>query len=201
MAMKIIGLTGGIGSGKSFVAGVATGFFPVFHISTDDIAREQMQRGGCSYNAVLKAFSEEDGVVGEDGELDRQQLSKVVFANRKKLDLLNSITHPNVIEEMKRQIREAEQSGEYEAVLIESALIFESGINTICDSVWYVYAPTDCRKQRLKMSRGYSDEKTESILDDQMSDDEFMRLSDETILNDDSVTVEMMVLRISELLV
>lgn len=198
--MKVIGLTGGVGCGKSYVAGVAEQFFPVLHISTDDIAREQMKKGGCSYQEVMDCFGGAD-ILDEGGELNRAALAKIVFNDSEKLKKLNSITHPNVISEMNDRIEAARESGEYEAVLIESALIFESGIHKQCDEVWYVYAPEETRKKRLSASRGYSDEKIQSILDDQLSEDEFKNKSDVLIFNDDTITVEMMVLRIAGLLV
>lgn len=198
--MKVIGLTGGVGCGKSFVAGVAVQFFPILHISTDDIAREQMKKDGCSYKAVLENFKDEN-LLTPEGELNRAALAEIVFKNPEKLKLLNSITHPRVIEEMNRRIEEARQGGEYEAVLVESALIFESGINKCCDQVWYVYAPEDTRKARLAASRGYSQEKIKSIFDDQLSEEEFRKQADVVIFNDDSVSVEMMVLKIADLLV
>lgn len=199
--MKIIGLTGGIGSGKSFVAKVATEFFPVLHISTDDVAKEQMKKGGISYQAVVNQFfSYDEKLLDEDGEINRKVLASIVFNNKMLLDNLNAITHPNVINKMNEMISEARKSGEYEAVLVESALIFESGINKICDSVWYVYAPTDCRIKRLMKSRGYSREKIDSIMDDQLDDTTFINQSDVIINNGDEVTVEEMVLQLCRVL-
>lgn len=197
--MKVIGITGGIGSGKSFVASLAAQFFPILHISTDDIAKEQMKKGGCSYKAVVEAFADECEILDGEGELNRAELAKLVFADEKKLALLNSITHPNVLEEMNRIIELAREEGEYEAVLIESALIFESGICERCDAVWYVYSPVETRVERLMSSRGYSEQKIKSILDDQLSEEEFVRRSDAVIYNDNDTTIEMLVMRISEL--
>lgn len=199
--MKIIGITGGIGSGKSYVASVTAKYFPVLHVSTDDIAKEQMKKGGISYDMVVKAFSDIcSQLLDEDGEINRAALSKTVFSDNSLLDMLNSITHPNVISELKSIIEREEKKGFYSAVLIETALIFESGIDKMCDSVWDVYASLNCRKRRLKASRGYSEEKIESILDDQLDEEEFKKKSDIVIVNDDSTDIRDLIISIDKAL-
>ena len=199
--MKIIGITGGIGSGKSYVASVTAKYFPVLHVSTDDIAKEQMKKDGISYDMVVKAFSDIcSQLLDEDGEINRAALSKTVFSDNSLLDMLNSITHPNVISELKSIIEREEKKGFYSAVLIETALIFESGIDKMCDSVWDVYASLNCRKRRLKASRGYSEEKIESILDDQLDEEEFKKKSDIVIVNDDSTDIRDLIISIDKAL-
>lgn len=199
--MKIIGITGGIGSGKSYVASVTAKYFPVLHVSTDDIAKEQMKKGGISYDMVVKAFSDIcSQLLDEDGEINRAALSKTVFSDNSLLEMLNSITHPNVISELKSIIEREEKKGFYSAVLIETALIFESGIDKMCDSVWDVYASLNCRKRRLKASRGYSEEKIESILDDQLDEEEFKKKSDIVIVNDDSTDIRDLIISIDKAL-
>lgn len=199
--MKIIGITGGIGSGKSYVASVTAKYFPVLHVSTDDIAKEQMKKGGISYDMVVKTFGDIcPQLLDEDGEINRAALSKTVFSDNSLLDMLNSITHPNVISELKSIIEREEKKGFYSAVLIETALIFESGIDKMCDSVWDVYASLNCRKRRLKASRGYSEEKIVSILDDQLDEEEFKKKSDIVIVNDDSTDIRDLIISIDKAL-
>lgn len=199
--MKIIGITGGIGSGKSYVADVAAKYFPVLHVSTDDIAKDQMKKGGISYDMVVKVFGDYCAdLLDENGEINRPALSKVVFADSDLLNRLNSITHPNVTLEIENIIEREKNNGFYRAVLIETALIFEAGIDKICDQVWYVYAPVDCRKRRLKASRGYTEEKIESILDDQLDEDTFREKSDIVISNDDSNDIRDLIVSIDKAL-
>ncbi len=199
--MKVIGLTGGIGSGKSFVAKIASYFFPVLHINTDEMARQQMMKGQISYNRVVEEFSKySDELLREDGEINRPVLAKIVFNDAGLLNKLNSITHPAVIEGIKEIIREESGCGEYEAVMIESALVFESGIDRICDEVWFVHAPVSTRIRRLKETRGYSDEKISSVLDDQLAEEEFIKRSDRVIENDDGTGVEEMFTVLSDML-
>ena len=199
--MKVIGLTGGIGSRKSFVAKVASYFFPVLHINTDEMARQQMMKGQISYNRVVEEFSKySDELLKKDGEINRPVLAKIVFNDAGLLNKLNSITHPAVIEGIKEIIREESGCGEYEAVMIESALVFESGIDRICDEVWFVHAPVSTRIRRLKETRGYSDEKISSVLDDQLAEEEFIKRSDRVIENDDGTGVEEMFTVLSDML-
>ena len=199
--MKVIGLTGGIGSGKSFVARVASYFFPVLHINTDEMARQQMLKGQISYNRVVEEFSKySDELLNEDGEINRPVLAGIVFNDADLLNKLNGITHPAVIEGIKEIIGSVSETGEFEAVMIESALVFESGIDRICDEVWYVHAPVSTRVRRLKESRGYTDEKISSVLDDQLADEEFKKRSDRVIENDEGTDVEDMFTILSDML-
>lgn len=198
--MKVIGLTGGIGSGKSFVAKVASYFFPVLHINTDEMARQQMMKGQISYNRVVEEFSKySDQLLKEDGEINRPVLAGIVFKDAGLLNKLNGITHPAVIDGIKEIVRAESESCEYEAVMIESALVFESGIDKICDEVWYVHAPVPTRVRRLKESRGYSDEKISSVLDDQLAEEEFIKRCDRVIENDDGTGVEEMFTVLSDM--
>ena len=201
MKLKVIGLTGGIGCGKSFVAKLAESFFPVYHINTDDMAREQMKKGGISYNRVLEGFKEYgDILLEEDGEINRKELSKIVFSDKKALEKLDSITHPAVIEEINEIIAREKEQGRFEAVLIESALVFESGIDKICDEVWYVYAPIETRTKRLMESRGYSIEKIDAVLSGQLKEQDFIDRSDRVIQNGDEVTTADLLHTIAEFL-
>ncbi|MBP5533847.1 MAG: dephospho-CoA kinase [Lachnospiraceae bacterium] len=192
--MKIIGLTGGIGSGKSFVADAAQKNFPVLHISTDEIARRQMQKGGISFKKVVKEFSKYTGsLLLEDGEINRPELSKIVMNDPERLKKLDEITHPAVIDEVNNIIKEETDRGVYTAVLIETALLYEAGIDKMCDEVWYVYAPVATRCKRLTETRGYTPEKTEMFLKNQQPEEEFLRRADRIVPNGEDVTEEDMI--------
>ena len=218
--MKIIGLTGGIGSGKSFVADVATKYFQVRHINTDEIARMQMLKGGVSFDGVVKEFSKySDKLLDENGEIDRKVLGSIVLSDQNLVERLDELTHPAVIDEIMDIIAfEREKAALYingsndntgdnsenrcgnVAVMIETALIYEAGIDKICDEVWYVYAPMATRRKRLALSRGYSDEKIEGFFDRQKSEEEFLRRADRTVPNGNDVSEDDMVRIISSYL-
>ncbi len=185
--MRVIGLTGGIGSGKSWVAEAISKALSWEVIYTDDVAREQMKKGGESYFAVVKEFG--DGILDKSGEIDRSRLSKIVFEDKTKLEKLNSLTHPLVRTYVLNQIAKFREEKK-EAVLIETALLIEAGYQEFCDEVWYVHAPETQRRERLKASRGYSDEKVDSLFLKQRKEEEFLQIATKVIENPDGSTVE-----------
>ena len=192
--MKVIGLTGGIGSGKSYVADVAVKNFEILHISTDEIARRQMLNGGESFYRVVEEFSKySDELLLENGEINRQVLGAIVLNDQMLLEKLDSITHPPVIEEVNKIIETERQNGRYAALMIETALIYEAGMDSICDEVWYVYAPRDTRKKRLMASRGYSEEKAEGFFRRQKPEEEFLKRAQRVVPNGADVTEEELV--------
>lgn len=194
--MKVIGITGGVGSGKSYVARLAAGNFDVLHIQTDNIAKRQMKKGGASYAGVVEYFGE--GILGEDKEIDRARLAQIVFNDDEKLKVLNSLTHPNVTETVKSLIAAGE--GDYEACLVETAILKEAGYEAMCDEIWVVTAPKEERIGRLMKDRGYTRERAEATIDAQLSDDEFASIATALIENPDSASDEMLIGRIDELL-
>ncbi len=183
--MKVIGITGGIGSGKSLVADIMIKKHNAHVINTDRIAYEQMLPGGISYDGVVEYFGRE--ILNEDGTIDRGRLAGIVFNDREKLLKLNSLTHPNVLIEVKKEIevKRAEKNVPY--CIIETALMIESGYDSVCDEVWYVHCPADIRRQRLKISRGYSDEKIDSIFASQCKEEDFFRKFNKVIYNDGNI--------------
>ncbi len=191
--MKIIGLTGGAGCGKSYVAGVIMKNFPILHISTDDISRRQMKPGGAVYDAVVAGFGRE--ILKDDGNVDRSRLAAIVFSDPEKLKKLNGITHPAVFEELKRIFKIAEDGLvlspifdrpiPYKAVLVETAILKEAGYCDMCDAIWYVYAPEEQRIERMILSRGYTRERCLETLASQASDEEYRSYATGVIDNPD----------------
>lgn len=171
LIMKVIGLTGGIGSGKSMVAEILREKYKACILDTDSIAKRQMEPGGESYRLVLEHFGEE--ILCPDGRINRQKLADIIFRDANKRLKINQLTHPIVLEEVKKEIESRRKSGTTEYLVVETALMIESGYDFICDEVWYVYAPKELRRLRLKESRGYSDEKIDSIMANQKKDEEF----------------------------
>lgn len=204
--MKVIGLTGGVGSGKSYVAGLITRNFQILHISTDDIARQQMEPGGASYDAVVENFGRE--ILNEDKSIDRAALGRIVFNNDELLEKLNSITHPNVKKELFRIIDVVRSNRvmsimygrpqPYKAVLVETAILKEAGYEEFCDEVWYVHCPLEQRIRRLEKSRGYSREKSLSIIDSQADDEEFLSYATLVIENPDNVVEREIISKVRE---
>ena len=179
--MKVIGLTGGIGSGKSLVAKIMREQYNAFVIDTDRIAKEQMEPGGASYLEVVNFFGEE--ILAKDKTIDRGKLSSVVFEDSNNRIRINEITHPKVLAEVQRIIASHRETEEVPYLLIETALMIESGYDFVCDEVWYVYAPEEQRRRWLKEERGYSEDKIDAIFRNQYKPQEFRQRFPKVIEN------------------
>lgn len=169
--MKVYGITGGAGTGKSEVIKMLQENFGGCVIMSDEVARELMQKGNISYQLIVKYFGRD--ILMDDGEIDRKKLADHVFNNKEALEKLNSMTHPYVKDEIRKLIAEAEASGECRFVALESAILLECGYEDICDEFWYVYTKPEIRRQRMKETRNYSDEKVDSVMRNQQPDEVF----------------------------
>ena len=169
--MKVYGITGGAGTGKSEVIKMLQENFGGCVIMSDEVARELMQKGNISYQLIVEYFGRD--ILMDDGEIDRKKLADHVFNNKEALEKLNSMTHPYVKDEIRKLIAEAEASGECRFVALESAILLECGYEDICDEFWYVYTKPEIRRQRMKENRNYSDEKVDAVMRNQQSDEVF----------------------------
>ena len=169
--MKVYGITGGAGTGKSEVIKMLQENFGGCVIMSDEVARELMQKGNISYQLIVEYFGRD--ILMDDGEIDRKKLADHVFNNKEALEKLNSMTHPYVKDEIRKLIAEAEASGECRFVALESAILLECGYEDICDEFWYVYTKPEIRRQRMKENRNYSDEKVDAVMRNQQPDEVF----------------------------
>ena len=175
----IIGITGGVGSGKSEVLKLFKTEYDAYIIELDTVAKELMQKGGAAYEDVVSKFPK----TADDNGINRGMLSEIVFSDRDKLAVLNGIVHPMVKDEIKKRIAKVKAENKDAVIVIEAALLIEDGYRNICDSIWNIHCDTAIRKKRLEESRGYSKEKTEGIISNQLSQDEFKKYTDYTIDN------------------
>lgn len=180
--MKVIGITGGIGSGKSLVADIMIKKYSAYLINSDCIAKDQMKPGAISYQGVVEFFGNE--ILSEDGTINKSKLSNIVFNDKEKLLKLNSLTHPNVLAEIQRIIVKKRESETVPYCIIETALMIESGYDFVCDEVWYVHSSYDLRRSRLKQYRSYSDERIDEIFTSQSKDEDFFGAFIKVIYND-----------------
>ena len=174
--MKVIGLTGGVGSGKSTVAHILEQDYHAKLLIADDIGYALSLKGAPCFEAITALFSEEYGnsVLCENGELNRKKIAGIVFEKKDDLDQMNKIIHPAVKETIKKQISQYREAGE-ELVVIESAILIGAGYEHICDEFVLVTVPYHIRKQRLMESRGYSEEKIKEILKNQLPEEEMKK--------------------------
>ena len=184
--MKVYGITGGAGTGKSEVIKMLQQNFGGCVIMSDEVARELMQKGNISYQLIVEYFGRD--ILMDDGEIDRKKLADHVFNNKEALEKLNSMTHPYVKDEIRKLIAEAEASGECRFVALESAILLECGYEDICDEFWYVYTKPEIRRPRMKETRNYSDEKVDSVMRNQQPDEVFFEQCSFVIKNNTTLS-------------
>ena len=170
--MKIIGVTGGVGAGKSTVLNYLEKRYGAKLILADLVGHEVVEPGHEAYEQVVKVFGQE--IVSEDKTIDRKALGAIVFADEKKRMILNRIIHPAVRQEILRRLEEAKLS-HLSSTVVEAALFLEENYDAFCDETWYIYTDEKIRRQRLKESRGYSDERIDQIFRSQKTHEEFQK--------------------------
>ena len=182
---KIIGITGGIGCGKSVVMDILEQEYKAYVILSDLVGHDLMKPGAVNYNGIVAAFGTD--ILLENGEIDRKKLGSIVFSDKEKLQILNGITHPNIFKETQRRIKEAVENPIYDMVCLESALLLETEFVDYCTEVWYIYADKEVRIERLIAGRGYTREYCETVMAKQKNEDLYREKSDVVINNSGSV--------------
>ena len=178
--MKVIGLTGGIASGKSTVSNMAM-MYSIKVIDADRIAREIVAKGKPALAQIIKFFGNE--VVNEKGELDRKVLGKIVFNDREKLEKLNSITHPVIIKEIEKKIQEYRKVRDFSAIILDAALLIETDMRKLVDEVWLVIVDEKIQINRLIQRDGISKNEALRRIRSQMPTSEKIKYADVIIEN------------------
>lgn len=185
--MKVLGITGGVGAGKSTILDYLNRRYHARIIEADKVAHFLMEPGQTVYYKVVEAFG--SGILRGDQTIDRQKLGRLVFDSQEKLIKLNSIVHPAVKEYIAGEIGEERKLKRVPFVAVEAALLIEDHYDTICDELWYIFAEEDVRRRRLSASRGYTDEKSASIMKNQLPD-EIFRESCQFVIDNSSEIVQ-----------
>ena len=181
--MKVIGLTGGIASGKSTASAYLRELGAAI-VDADAISRASTRRGGAAFEAVCAAFGD---ILGADGEIDRRKLGSIVFADEDARRKLNSIVHPAVMAESRAQIENARASGVKECIL-DVPLLFETGMEKLCDETWLISLDRATQAERLMARDGMTREQAEARIDSQMPLEEKERRA--TVVIDNRRSVE-----------
>ena len=179
--MKVVGITGGVGSGKSEVLRLLEEKFECKVIRTDDVARDLCEPGQVSYRRIVDAFG--TGVLDAEGRLDRPKMAAMVFGDNEKLQLLNECTHPDVYAWVREHVREWKTDGSCRMIAVEAALMEELKMMGVCDSYWFIYVKPEIRRERLRISRGYSEEKMDAVFASQLDESVFINGCDVLIDN------------------
>lgn len=179
--MRIIGITGGVGAGKSEILSFIRKNYPSEIYLADEVAHKIKEKGQPCYEQLVELLGRD--VLKADGEIDKAKMAAIIFADEKILQRVNEIVHPGVKEYILTKIKEAEEKKNVELFFIEAALLIEAGYETMVDELWYIHADKEIRKKRLRENRGYSSEKIEQIMKSQLSEEEFLKKCDFIIDN------------------
>lgn len=184
--LLFIGITGGVGAGKSTVLQYIASHYPARILSADEIGRELCQPQGACYAALREAFSS-PSFWNADGTMNRETFTAQVFSDEGERNRLNAIVHPAVKRYIIKEFEKEKQTGEHDYLILEAALLIEDHYDEICDELWYVYASEETRRERLMRTRGYTREKTDQVMKSQLPENRFRHVCERVIDNNGSM--------------
>ncbi|TES88091.1 MAG: dephospho-CoA kinase [Dehalococcoidia bacterium] len=178
--MKVIGLTGGIGSGKSTVSKFLAHLGAVV-IDADKVGHEVFKPGTKAWQEVVDAFGQ--GIISADGTIDRRKLGEIVFSNPGARAKLNQVMHPLIYKQVKSQMEEYGRKGAA-IIIVEAPLLLEVGWKSLVDEVWVTSASEATVIKRLKEQKGLSEAQSLARIRAQLTDEERIRQADVVIDTD-----------------
>ena len=179
--MKIIGITGGVGAGKSEILSFIEKNYNCEIYLADQVAHKIKEQGEICYQPLVELLGKD--VLDPDGEINKGKMASIIFADEEILKKVNEIVHPGVKEYIITRMKEAKEKGVVDLFFIEAALLIEAGYQDMVDELWYIYAKKEVRVKRLQDNRGYSLEKIEQIMNSQLAEDVFFKTCDFVIDN------------------
>lgn len=176
----VLGITGGVGCGKSTLLSMLEKKKGAKVILADNLGHEVMEPGTECYEQIVTLLG--SSILDETGHIKREKMAQIIYGDDEKRRQVNEIVHPSVKKKIKERIRmwQAEP-----LVVVETALMFESGCDAYCDEVWGIFTDPEIRIDRLSKSRGYSREKSLSIMQKQMSYEELKQKCSHVLFNDE----------------
>ncbi len=192
--MLTIGVTGGIGSGKSTVAAMLRELGAAI-INADQVGHRIYEQGTLCYREVVAAFTKD--ILAADGSIDRRKLGAIVFSDPAALGRLNSIVHARMFEQMRQTALEMRRRGEPAPIVIDAAVLIEANWQTLCDEIWVVVTSRERVIARIQRDRAMAPEQTEARIRAQLSDEE--RRKHATLVIDNNGTIEELRAKVAEL--
>lgn len=174
----VIGITGGVGCGKSTVMNLLQERYQAKVLEADQLGHQAMEMGSPVYEQIRETFGK--SILRSDGQIDRKKLADLIYGDDRKREQLNAIVHPYVLNRIRQTLADWREEP---LVCLETALLFETGCDTLCDEVWCIVTEKPIRIRRLMEARGYKREKAEAIMKVQLPDEEWIRRSDVCIEN------------------
>jgi len=180
----ILGIYGGIGSGKSLVLDYLRTEYGAVVIGMDETAHDLYEPGKAGWNAAVTLLGRT--IIREDGTLDRAEMGQILYGNKVLLERLDMVIHPLVFDRVEELVKEETEKalaeGREPFVVVETALPTRER-SDIYSEIWYVYTPKEVRIRRLMDSRGYSRERAEGIMAKQLPDAEYRKLATQVLKN------------------
>ena len=182
--MLTIGLTGGIGSGKSTVSKLLAELgAPI--IDADQVGHAIYAPDGPAYPDMMAAFGE--GILAPDRTIDRKKLGPIVFADPAALKRLNSIVHPKMFARMREMVDAMRTGGEHKPIVIEAAILIEANWQPLFNEIWLVVASRERVIERVERDRGLKPEQTEARIRAQLSDDDRRKYATTVVTNNGTI--------------
>jgi len=177
--MLVIGLTGGIGTGKTEVSRLLQEMGATV-LNADQVGHEAYTPHSEAWNEVVRAFGK--GILQDNGEIDRRKLGGIVFADTEQLEILNGIMHPRMAAIVREKLQGLNQRG-VEVAVVEAAVLFEAGWDSLVDEVWTTESPEEMVVVRLQERNGFSPEEIRKRIASQMSSSERSERATEVVNN------------------
>jgi dephospho-CoA kinase len=175
--MIVIGLTGGIASGKSTISDLLRELGATV-IDVDLVGRDVVSQGSNAYNRIIESFGRD--ILMPDESINRKMLGNIVFSDSEKLKLLNEITHPAIIEKVKTIIEDLRQQ-QKKAVVIDAAILIEMGLDRYVDCVWLVAADIETQLSRIMERDMLSNKNAMNRINAQMTNKDRLKYADAVI--------------------
>lgn len=179
--MMVIGITGGVGAGKTKILEYLQENTDCKIIIADQVANRVKEPGQPCYDSIVELLGKD--ILGDDGFIDKLKMAARIFQDKSLLEKVNELVHPAVKDFILQGIEEARKENRLKVIFLEAALLIEAGYLPYLDELWYIYVEKEERIRRLEKGRNYSREKSKQIIDCQLSEEEFRKKADVVIDN------------------
>ena len=179
--LRFIGITGGIGAGKSEILRYIKEHYNCEIYLADEVAHQVKEPGQPCFDQLVALLGRE--ILAEDGTIEKSAMAAKIFSDEGLLQKVNEIVHPAVMDYITEKYEQANDLGEVDYFFVEAALLIEAGYKQIVDELWYIHAKREVREERLRVSRGYSDQRIADIMSKQLSEEEFFKECDFVVDN------------------
>lgn len=187
MILRIIGVTGPIGSGKSTVTGILSNNYGAKIINADNIYNEIIKAGQKALIELVDCFG--SGILDDKGELNRRKLAEIVFKDSEKLKLLNSITHKYVVERIIYEINISRAYSHVQLLGLECPIPVEHGFMDVSDEIWVVTADMETRIKRIMSRNNLSYDEAIDRINSQKTEEEYIRIARHVIYNNGDISM------------